>query len=941
MKLIQLLSVMLLAAVQGMAQTTDITAKVKLQAWSDPVTIFDDDAKPWTTQNDAYAHSQAIAPGDTTTLTVVANPTVASTFCFDAYQGAGTDFLNQLRTKLEVKVDGTTWRTVNSNVLCRFDGPRFFIDLAPGQHTIAFVVTNDRPEGNKHNLRLGFYGLMKTDRVVTATVTEPGSLGQEILYDAERLADVRRLKVTGKLNDADWTTIGNMSATLWEIDLSGITNTEIPGGRFRRDGAAWAYLNKAALPAGLTKIGNYAFHRSYITQMAFPGTLQTIEHNAFNNSMIETAILPDSYCSTNSTTEGGVFWNAHMLKKLSIGPNVKVMNEYFLTGCISLENFTMPPSVEELGTQACHDCWINDFGSLSNVKRFGQHSMRRTGITAVKLDNVTWMHNHALSENIQLTNVEIGERFYRFEGGDDFWACPKLTTFKVNSPTVCQYNNVFRTEDMPNITLQVPNYLVNSYKADGSWLKLGNITGFGTEAADWLHIQTNLTLGARQRMEGRPNVDIANKLIFKIGGEAVQQIDTLRLYANRWDQQYTQLVSTSPNVDIATADLCQYTYHDKWRTWNWYPICLPYDVCVDDIRPEKGDFAVRYYDGANRAANGATGSWKDFEPGAVIPAGTGFIYQASTNGVWSHFPSHGTSANRIMSPNAHTTPLAAHAAEVAANQNWNLVGNPYQCYYDAKRMEFNSPITVFTVGYYGDTEYTAYSLTDDDYILRPNEAFFVQRPEGVSGITFALAGKQTESTVVAAGAKATTRTAGKRQLVDLTISDGQQTDRTRLVVNELASADYEMNCDASKFFGTGLQAYTLGTEGTESTCYAINERPLGNGTVALGIVTPADGEYSFALTRNEASRVVLVDNETGTQTDLTADGAYTFQAAKGTSNDRFVLRVEGTATGITTLPAAETGAKAVYDLTGRLVGTSTRGLKPGIYLVNGRKMYVK
>jgi hypothetical protein len=224
MKRIPLLSVMLLAIGYGMAQTTDITENVKLQAWSDPVTILNDDAKPWSTNNDAYVYSQAIAPGETTTLTVKLNPTMKSTFCFDAYQGSSTDMQNQLRAKLEVKVDGTTWRTVSSAVLQR-QKPRFFIDLTPGNHTITFTVTNDRPEGYKQDLRLGFYGLMKTDRVVTAEVTEPGSLGQEILYNVEQLADVQRLKVTGTLNDADWTTIGNMSNTLWEIDLSGVTLT--------------------------------------------------------------------------------------------------------------------------------------------------------------------------------------------------------------------------------------------------------------------------------------------------------------------------------------------------------------------------------------------------------------------------------------------------------------------------------------------------------------------------------------------------------------------------------------------------------------------------------------------------------------------------------------------------------------------------------------------
>jgi hypothetical protein len=348
---------------------------------------------------------------------------------------------------------------------------------------------------------------------------------------------------------------------------------------------------------------------------------------------------------------------------------------------------------------------------------------------------------------------------------------------------------------------------------------------------------------------------------------------------------------------------------------------------------------VRYYDGAARAADGiVTGnkSWKDYAAEDIIPAGTGFIYITSVD-TWSGFTSNGN-GNQLFSAVAHTTALNAHPSATPAHQGWNLIGNPYQCYYDVKAMNFNAPITTYSHDYYGNITYTAYSLTDDDYILRPNEAFFVQAPDGVSDITFGLSGKQTVSTVVTQ-AKPMARVQGtsERNIVDLTVNNGESSDRTRVVMNEDAKMDYELTCDASKMLGTGLQVYTLGDN---ELMYAINERPMADGLVYLGLIIPTDGTYTFSLTRNTAKSVRLTDLETGADVDLIA-GNYTFNAGEGTVTNRFMLKIQSTTTAIHTLPSTETVKTVVYDITGRRVANNLKGLKPGVYIVNGRKVYIK
>ena len=238
---------------------------------------------------------------------------------------------------------------------------------------------------------------------------------------------------------------------------------------------------------------------------------------------------------------------------------------------------------------------------------------------------------------------------------------------------------------------------------------------------------------------------------------------------------------------------------------------------------------------------------------------------------------------------------------------------------------------------WGTPAYKAYSLNDDDYIFSASEAFFVQAPDGVDHITFPIAGKQTVPTVQTASAKPRVAQSSGRQLVDITISDGENSDRTRVVMNEQASADYELTCDAGKMFSEGLQVYTIGYDGNK---YAINERPMMNGVADLGVIIPAEGTYTFSLTRNSAERVILIDIETGAEVDLMKD-SYTFNADKGTNEGRFILKLASDATAITDVANTAVELNAVYDLAGRRVSRNDNGLKSGFYVIGGRKVYVK
>ena len=210
---------------------------------------------------------------------------------------------------------------------------------------------------------------------------------------------------------------------------------------------------------------------------------------------------------------------------------------------------------------------------------------------------------------------------------------------------------------------------------------------------------------------------------------------------------------------------------------------------------------------------------------------------------------------------------------VGDHTSWNFVGNPYACYYNLVSDDFASPITVWN-----GTTYVAYRPGDDNYHLQPYEAFFVQKTENASAINFSAEGRETYSQSVATAA-AQTRASFQRSItnnrfiVNLTISDNDTVaiDRTRLVMNNKASCNYELACDASKFISedAAAQIYTL--EG--SLKMAINERP-GQGKVRIGYTAQKAGKLRIEAQRMD-SPMELLDTKTNRTFDL-AQGAYEF-----------------------------------------------------------------
>lgn len=841
---------------------------------------------------------------------------------------------------------------------------RFLEDLTPGTHTIKWVFS-----GNTY-VHIYDAGVMASP-LISVNLLEPGSLGTEVLYNTDHIKNVRRLKIKGKMNTDDWSKI-KMMHYLQELDLSEAEITEIPKEQFSCESdTSSLFLHKMVLPEGLKKIRESAFEYSLLDKLEFPSTLSSIERYAFQYSHIQQLDLPDNLTDLGYEK---AFYRMHWLKKLNCPKNLRTIPRSTFERCYYLEEATLPKELETIGQNAfygCHSMKIEAFPeNLRTIEKSAFYDCYRLNprfndklqsigeyafyynesITSLTLpESVTTLGEHAFHLCWNMKEVTISSPIW-YINDNIFDDCHNLKTLRLNCPTVVGHTTETSKYPVPagrinNIKLVVPEHLVTSYKQEPYWYNFKSIEGFSTEEIQQWRISNPLVLN-RERFKGNPDIIIAanhDRLpSLKINGDSVQEINLLRFQGSTWNyNSYAgQLLSNCNNVKI--NDVVQTNLETGNKQWHFF--CLPYDVKVSDIIPQNNaQKSVRYYDGANRAANGAAGSWKNYGENDTIPAGTGFIMQTNME-TWTRFTSFNDTKQNVVANKEFVKTLEVNDSEIPSNKGWNLVGNPWQCFYNDHALNFTAPITVWNTQ---QRTYTAYSITDDDYAIRPNEAFFVQCPDAENTtIGFPTQGRQLNAVIESQNAvKGKAPQASNRQLVDLVISNGETEDRTRVVLNEDASIGYEVTRDASKMMSMDSKVSQLYTLGEDDTPYAINERPLGEGLTAVGYYAGEKGKLTIRVDRCQAERVYLTDYETNETIDLTS-GSYTFTTDAGTNNVRFVLGFDKSGeTGITIAKKAEEAAPKVYTIDGKFVGSSTEGLKSGVYVVSragkSHKMLIK
>ncbi len=381
-----------------------------------------------------------------------------------------------------------------------------------------------------------------------------------------------------------------------------------------------------------------------------------------------------------------------------------------------------------------------------------------------------------------------------------------------------------------------------------------------------------------------------------------------------------------PNTEAAGLEsiLKQIRFTKRISNDRFYFFSVPFTCQVADIRLSNGlgeygvDFMIVEYDGERRAKEGSDGNnWKIIPVDSKLVPGKGYnIAVSSELKIEVVFPM------TIVSTALHSLDNTSHSFDVTAHGvgvenglkpnhlGWNLVAHPYFTTYaeladeDIKvgRVELNAdnqyewvdPTNVYVTHpeIDGNNTVITYKQTlASQQKLPPFQAFFVQ-----AGTTGTLDFVPTNVERALFAPRKVPVDDNRLIYAGVTLSNGQKTDETSLVINDHFTQAYEIGADLEKMIGFADKPQLYVQD--DAYCYAfkaLNEKDAA-AMNNIGVYLPAKETtiYTFDVIRNydltQIQGIYLTDKVAGVTTNL-MQSAYTFTSAYAYTNTRFSLSV--------------------------------------------------
>lgn len=749
------------------------------------------------------------------------------------------------------------------------------------------------------------------EREVTITAQDAESAIHKAVGE-ENLRHVLSLRVNGSINGYDIMIMRNKMINLRHLDLS---NASIVGND---------YEYYTGYHTSDNEIGPYAFYNLPNLFCVKLPEVTAIRQYAFAiNSNLREINLPESL----TTLAYNSFENCRSLPSIEIPGGVKTIGSYAFSGCSALKTLTLNEGLIEIGKATFDGCKITDIRFPESLTTIGYYAFRGNSFEEVNLPpNLNTIEGYAFLSCPNLNVVRLNPMLKNISNSA-FSSCnalKKVYTYTLEPTDIQQ--NTFSAYKTADLYVPTPSYYTYYYNTQWSQFLSVNKTD---EEYDFksFYITKDYEMDDNTGiLGGDPDAELNENSGLINSGSETQELGTVTMRFN--GNNGSASIIANGNL---TAEKIKVEITVTGNKWHFF--CFPFDVPLSGVHSSGNKaYVFRHYNAEKRAA-GASG-WENLPSDQeVLKAGEGYIFQANGNTTLTVEVDNKTT---FVGENVAAALKVQDAANVA-NASWNFKGNPGYAYFDIDDLGFTAPITVWDPN---TNNYVALRPGDDDAFLHPFQAFFVQKPEGTDALTFnaedrtTYHGSQKKMAKKVAHRRAKADADNPRKLINLVLTDGQTTDKTRVVFNDEKSMAYEMECDAAKFASTGVpQLYSLDGNNTH---YSINERPYGDGTVRLGFTADKAGRFAIEAQRMDAN-CYLRDLENGVTHDLRM-GAYEFESKAGTFESRFMLVNADVTDGLKSVNVDEVAKDAViYDLQGRRVQHAQRG----VFIINGKKLNVK
>ena len=781
----------------------------------------------------------------------------------------------------------------------------------------------------------------------TAQDNAPGLLQQ---LDKNNLNNIVSLKVSGTINGYDIMLFRNKMDNLHHLDLSDADIVANP----------YEYYQGMCTQDSI--LGGYAFSElDKLITVKCPKSVKQI-YGAFNSCHnLKSVVLPehleylyDSFADCNHLTNVifydckeiryNTFYGCSAIQQINIPEGVTRIGGSAFSGCKSLKSIIIPNGVETIENYAFYFCGnLRKISLPPSLKKINSSAFQYCTLDSVSLPGLTYIAGQAFANNSNLKELRVPSTLEKIEDGA-FSDCnlEKIYAYTVLPISISQ--NTF--DNFSNIALYVPTQSVNNYYLNTQWSQFKEIHEFN-EPYKYFYLDKEFTLEDK-RFDGKPDIDIKEDGGLKVDGKDNQEAGDVTIKGDG-DKGNSGTLITDGNLNAKKMRFDISVSSNKW-----YFFSFPFDIKLSDTKAP-GEYKWKMYDGSIRADQGS-GGWVNLPDNEEwLKQGKGYIFQTNKAGTLTLKVTKEKfgqlDANNIMKE------LDVFPSGNNFDASWNFIGNPQTSYYNVNDLGYEAPITVWN----GDS-YEAVRPGDDDYTLHPFQAFFVQKPTASSTIEFKAEDRLTKtgSEIRAQETKARRLARGfvpSRMIINLNVSDGSLSDKTRVVFNDKKSRNYEMDCDAAKFM-TLTQAPQLYSVEGKGTKFAINERPMGS--VQLGFTAKKSGTFTISAVRMDQP-MLLKDNVAGITIDLT-NGDYEFTSEAGTFNKRFLLTPNSSVTsiadvvkktGVNILPTEEgiqiNGCNGknvdVYNLNGAQVASSNSDgmlrLSAGVYIVKVNGMSTK